>query len=497
MTDSLSNTNSVVKIFQLKATVGPFVATLENDVTVERNMNEEPKIFFEGFLNDTGRPLNDHFMTVYSIIKHENTSTAELHPAFAHFYLPPFVQFDDQLISNMTGGPITKIYDADSGQLTIKFDHLFFTDIISFSFAVVRRPNATASRSLVNSTVPFEAGGYMIHRPGSTHPNGTYFFSQMDALMFAVQFPPVVDTCGGKLDFSPCQVIASPESKYENGVFEPFIRGGEFSSKRYLQIYFGNKVRVERVSIMRQIQSEGDVLLFNLAYSDDGISWVPGDKIKINAGHNTVLLYNTVTRTRAARYVRFYVVEHTSNPDAHLSMKLVFYGCNTTNDVTDVCASAPTRNDPKGWYNRGFLSTADGVYLCDADPKKDLQMGCYYSQDGTSWYPLDGRLATVNAYEAGSTSDKDRYYGISNDRTSYMTSQDGVTWMSAEPNQTIDKILSCQPPTCIKNIVVPWENQHTIGANNPKTQYVQHNWGANYEGLLKKDGSAWKRVVSW
>ena len=63
-------------------------------------------------------------------------------------------------------------------------------------------------------------------------------------------------------------------------VFEPFIRGGEFSSKRYLQVYFGNKVRVERVSIIRQTQSEGDVLLFNLAYSDDGISWVPGDKVR-------------------------------------------------------------------------------------------------------------------------------------------------------------------------------------------------------------------------
>ena len=47
-----------------------------------------------------------------------------------------------------------------------------------------------------------------------------------------------------------------------------------------------------------------------------------------------MLLYNTVTRTRAARYVRFYVVEHTGNPDAHLSMKLIFYGCNTTNDVS-------------------------------------------------------------------------------------------------------------------------------------------------------------------
>lgn len=497
LTDSLSNTNSAKNIFQLIATVGPYVAYLENTVLVERSLKEGPKIFFEGFLNDTGRPLNDHFMTVYSLIKHENTSMSELHPVYAIFYLPPFVQFDDQLISNMTGSSPTKIYDSKSGQLTIKFDHLYFTDIISFSFAVVRRPNATATRSLVNSTVPFEAGGYIIHRPGSIHQNGTYFSSPMDALMFAVQFPPVIDTCGGKLDYSNCQVLVSPESKYENGVFEPFIRAGEFSSNRYLQIYFGNKVRVERVSIMRQTPSEGDVLLFNLAYSDDGISWVPGDKIKVNSGHNTVLLYNTVTRTRAARYVRFYVVEHTGNPDAHLSMKLNFYGCNTTNDVTDVCTSAPKRTDPKGWYNRGFLSTTDGVYLCDADPKMDLQMICYFSQDGTTWYPLDRRVANVNAYVIETSPEKNHFFGISADRKSYMTSQDGVIWMSAEPRQAIDKIETCQPPACIKNIAVPWLNQHTIGTNSPQTQFINNMWGATYEGLLKKDASGWKRVVNW
>ena len=66
-------------------------------------------------------------MTVYSLIKHENTSTAELHPAFAIFYLPPFVQFDDQFTSNMTGSVPTQTYDSKSGQLTIKVRSILLT----------------------------------------------------------------------------------------------------------------------------------------------------------------------------------------------------------------------------------------------------------------------------------------------------------------------------------------------------------------------------------
>ncbi|XP_029642963.2 uncharacterized protein LOC115217410 [Octopus sinensis] len=489
MADAKDNIDQAEQNITMELRVGSFTGTLYHIVKVNRNANNAPKIYFEAGFNDTGRPLFNHFLTVHALMRLENDSTAELRPALAIFYLSPWVQYADRFTTNKIGAPPNATFDNKTGRLEFKFQEFPFTDNVKFSFAVSRKP-FSYTKPLVNSTTPYEAGGYITHHPGSSFAPDYFFSSPMNAFMFTVQIPTdTQSTCAQLLNINECQITVPFESKYQSGVFRAFIRSNMYAAERYLQVYFGNTVKVEKISILMEHYTTGPVKVFKMAYSDDGMSWVSGPMVTVDH-----LLNVSIPRPQESRYLRFFVVEHHGNEDNLVALKLELFGCQISTDVADVCANAPTVQDPTGWYHRGFLEVDSKVFVCDANPKKDLRMFCYYSEDGVSWYPLDTRLGNVNVYDK----EKKVLYGISNDKVSYMSSNDGFFWKSVEPATVIDLINGCDLSKCTKVKTVPWQNGTTLGRDTVSRDFEMVNWGASYNGLFKKlSNGTWEYKADW
>ncbi|CAI9729618.1 uncharacterized protein LOC115217410 [Octopus vulgaris] len=489
MADAKDNIDQAEQNITMELRVGSFTGALYHIVKVNRNANNAPKIYFEAGFNDTGRPLFNHFLTVHALMRLENDSTAELRPALAIFYLSPWVQYADRFTTNKIGAPPNATFDNKTGRLEFKFQEFPFTDNVKFSFAVSRKP-FSYTKPLVNSTTPYEAGGYITHHAGSSFAPDYFFSSPMNAFMFTVQIPTdTQSTCAQLLNINECQITVPFESKYQSGVFRAFIRSNMYAAERYLQVYFGNTVKVEKISILMEHYTTGPVKVFKMAYSDDGMSWVSGPMVTVDH-----LLNVSIPRPQESRYLRFFVVEHHGNEDNLVALKLELFGCQISTDVADVCANAPTVQDPTGWYHRGFLEVDSKVYVCDANPKKDLRMFCYYSEDGVSWYPLDTRLGNVNVYDK----EKKVLYGISNDKISYMSSNDGFFWKSVEPATVIDLINGCDLSKCTKVKTVPWQNGTTLGRDTVSRDFEMVNWGASYNGLFKKlSNGTWEYKADW
>ncbi|GAB1609589.1 hypothetical protein Ahia01_001244700 [Argonauta hians] len=486
MADAPENSKDSEKSITMQLDVGRFKKTFEHKVKVQRTADNAPNIYLKADIDDKGMSLSGFVLTINATMRLENTSTAELRPGSAIFYLPLWVQYAGAFVTNKIGVAPNETFNAKTGKLEFKFSEFFFTDDVKFSFNISRK-DFSGSKSLLQATTPYEAVGRITHHTTSKYKSDRVFSSPMSAVTFTVQLPPAPNKCGGLLTIDDSQItVDNLGSTYQNKEFKVSVRSGMYAEERFLQVYFGNKVKVERLSITPQHRSNDAVKMFKFSYSDDGFSWVSGDKINIGSQQHNI----SISRARESRYLRFHILQHMGKPGTLLAVKLDFYGCETTSDKSSITRNVP-KPDPNGWYYRGFIEAESKIYACDVNPKKHLRMNCYYSQDGTTWHPLDPRLGNVNVYDK----EKKIFYGISNDKVSYMASKNGFEWFSVDKSKMVKLMADCQSAKCVKASKVPWNDGAVSGSNTLPVEMT--NWGANSTGIFKKDGVSWKRVADW
>ena len=61
--------------------------------------------------------------------------------------------------------------------------------------------------------------------------------------------------------------------------WSPYVRGGDLSQQRYLQVFFANRMLVDRMTVEQGGASK--MTQIRLSYSDDGQSFLDADKVSM------------------------------------------------------------------------------------------------------------------------------------------------------------------------------------------------------------------------
>ncbi|XP_070193766.1 uncharacterized protein [Littorina saxatilis] len=484
--------------------VGGYIAILNYPVMVCRDLTEAPVYNITALANSTGSDKYINFD-----IRLDNTSKAEIHNASLVLNPPPYVLCNTIQSSSGTNMPPTAD-TSNVNRMVIDVGSVYFTDALNLVVMCSEKAGYKVPSGVSGSytVISYQMAGFITERDGSTVP--PLVWSDMDFVNFTAT--TVSDTgvacttaplnVQSDTDVFGCQISGSPGSltppingrKGGTG-WVPYVHEGELKGQRYFQVYFPNKVLVDRVEVDQTGTSKATKI--KMAYSNDGKSFLDGSEITL-AGTTTEVVQ--VSTTREAKVVRIYVTEDSVTGEK-LNLQFELYGCEVSTGgptgETAICAEVNTAIPPQNpdalFYRRSFLALTSGsVFVCDGVVKtKGVVQRCFMSPDGTVWQPLDPRVASMVGHE----SDTNRVYALSQDGVTHMSSDDnGMTWASIHK----DVVTTAKGQSLfVVAQDVPWTDKVALTPGDPEASRQLNNWGVSFDALKKNNGAAWDNKVKW
>ncbi|XP_076447924.1 uncharacterized protein LOC143284788 [Babylonia areolata] len=484
--------------------VAGYIAILNYPVMVCRDGTEAPVYNITAQANSTG----DTMYIEYDV-RLDNTSKAEVHNASLVVMPPDYVTCNT--LQSSSGTNMEPVVDtASPRRMIIELGSIYFTDVIN----LLVRCDATSGYVVPSgvsghfTVVLHHLAGDVIPRAGSTLTSFTVW-SDMDFVNFTAT---TVSDSGVSCTSAPvglqdssviydCQISSSAASispavngrKGGTG-WIPYVREGELLKQRYFQVYFANKILVDRIEIEQLATAKATQI--KLTYSNDGRSFLDGDTIALTGGSPETV---QVPNPRDSQVLRVYVTNN-DLPDQQVQLTFEFHGCYTASGgpsgSTAVCSAAniavPAPISNALFFHRSFLALPTGaVFVCDGVVKtKGTVSRCFVSTDSFSWQPLDPRVAAMVGHEP----DTSRVFALSDDGVTYMSSGDlGQTWASTH-SSVVTKAQSAALYVPARD--VPWIDSSQLTRGAPQSQYQSNSWGADFEYLKKNDGS-WTNKVKW
>ncbi|GFR72880.1 hypothetical protein ElyMa_003852700 [Elysia marginata] len=235
-----------------------------------------------------------------------------------------------------------------------------------------------------------------------------------------------------------CQISASPDSitaatngRYNVGSgWTPFVHYGAVRQERYFQVYFGNKVTVNKIKMQQSGTAKATSI--QVRYSNDGIAWVENPLNAMTPDTSLTDEELSVPAPESSRYIRVMISDLDDNAST-AAFKFDFVGCATTSDgPTDPCTGVVSTPSPlTDFKRRSFVLADTAVYVCDMiQSTLSAKQKCYSSPDRLTWTEIDERVGSVIGFD----SEEPRIYGVSSDGLKFMSSLDGLTWMTSVPS---------------------------------------------------------------
>nr|KAG5686353.1 hypothetical protein BaRGS_008367 [Batillaria attramentaria] len=477
--------------------VAGYIAILNFPVQVCRDGTETPIYNISAVANSTG-----DVMYVNYDVRLDNTSSAEVHNATMYLYPPPYVSC--QTLEGSSGTNMVPVVTTEQTRTTIEIGSLYFTDAATLLLKCEANTTYSVPEGINGyfTVVMHELSGDITPRPIAPSAPSTVW-SDMDF----VNFTATTTSAGSGISCTPaqlgmnnstvvqdCQITSSPDSLpgfdhlkgRKNGLgWKPFVRSGRLATQRYFQVCWGNKVLVNQVEV--DYKTSAKATQIKLAYSDDGVSFIDGDEITLDDTQTTQIV--DVPNPQESRVLRVYVTNDNNNGKP-VGLTFEFYGCETTSNVTDKCANAPSMPTTDALYfRRSFLPTATTIFVCDGIVgAKGTEQRCYSSPDGTVWKELDTRLGCM----VGHDSEINRVYALANDGLTHMASDDdGLTWASTDPG--VLTTSKNKGAVFTDAMGVHQVDDATLDPGN----YVLSSWRATYNALEKNEGGTWTAKIKW
>ncbi|PAA51165.1 hypothetical protein BOX15_Mlig025174g3, partial [Macrostomum lignano] len=283
-------------------------------------------------------------------------------------------------------------------------------------------------------------------------------------------------------------------------------RGPPFYGNEFLEINLGNRTRVSAVRLQsHKDDTNNKVDTFWFQYSEEGLLWFDVNSNNTNtkevytATYSGGSAYVKLNKAIVGRYIR--ILPLTGSPKTYSrSLRVEFYGCQQTTDVTPAEACYEVTTKATGFsHSRSYvISPKEGaIYACMLY-RPGGRAHCSRSVDfGASWEALDSVISQIGFVLPTDSS----IYGTAYDERSRMKSIDGGwSWFAiSEEDYTTNLALGRRA------IEIPWQD---FGTNNATllcpTYGMKYNdtftVSVDVTGLhISKDGQnkTWTLIAGW
>ncbi|GFO42875.1 hypothetical protein PoB_006938000 [Plakobranchus ocellatus] len=473
--------------------VAKYVFILDIAIEVDRSIND---LIFNMSSAVDNLASNTNHIEVDTILSLSDLSTAEGQDTTLMIFHPPYVSCQASLTSDKKE-ILSKQQKQNS--LSINIGQLFFTDEVHIKTVL----DANSSFA-----VPVGLSGLdsvLLFQPIADKNDGTVVPGDFEYVNVTVSTTTAVGTgcTPGPLGLESgliqdCQISSSPDSissatqgRYNSGTgWTPFVHYGAVRQERYFQVYFGNRVMVNKIKMQQTGTAKATKV--TVRYSNDGMAWVEDPRNTMTPDTAQADQELDIPMPESARYIRVMITDLDDNSSAG-TFKFELVGCNTTMDgPADLCSavvSEPTTLTD--FKRRTFLVADTKVYVCSMI-HSDLQIKqkCYHSSDRLTWTEIDDRVGSLTGYD----SEEPRVYGVSSDGLKHMSSMDGNEWVTSVPQ---DIVLAKAKPTFKYATEVPHTDATALKSANPDLIYRDSSYGATMTGIKYDNGGSWDLVFSW
>ncbi|RUS69640.1 hypothetical protein EGW08_022597, partial [Elysia chlorotica] len=389
MADSIAATQGSKQTISVGTHIAKYVFIMEIFIDVDRTIHD--LVFNVSSLVDDA-VSNPNHVEVNTILSLSDLSTAEGQNTVFNIFFPPYVTCQTNITSDKK--QIISQQQTDNS-LSLDLGTLFFTDEVHLKTIL------TADSGY---EVPVGISGLdsvLLFQPMADEHDQTDIVGDFEYINITVATTTALGTgcTPGDLGMETntikdCQISSSPDSieAATNGRYNsagtgwvPFVHYGAVRGERYFQVYFGNKVMINKIKMQQTGTAKATSI--KVRFSDDGIAWVENPVNAITPDPALTDEELSVPAPESSRYIRVMIFDLDDNAST-AGFKFDFVGCETTTDRPgDPCTDVITTPTPLADFKRrSFITAGTTVYVCDMiQDSLSIKQKCYSSPDHLTW----------------------------------------------------------------------------------------------------------------